>query len=65
MDELLSSALINPDLLGPTLPAIPPFTLPTGPTGPTGSTGPTGPTGRLLDHPMGLLEVLGLLDLDV
>ncbi|MEK4213189.1 exosporium leader peptide [Bacillus wiedmannii] len=36
MDELLSSALINPDLLGPTLPAIPPFTLPTGPTGPTG-----------------------------
>lgn len=55
MDELLSSALINPDLLGPTLPAIPPFTL------------PTGPTGRLLD-PLdlpGLLEVLGLLDLDV
>ncbi|TKH29624.1 exosporium leader peptide-containing protein, partial [Bacillus cereus] len=54
MDELLSSTLINPDLLGPTLPAIPPFTLPTGPTGntgptgltgPTGSTGPTGPTG--------------------
>ncbi|MEH7029734.1 exosporium leader peptide-containing protein, partial [Bacillus wiedmannii] len=45
MDEFLSSTSINPDLLGPTLPAIPPFTLPTGPTGPTGGTGPTGDTG--------------------
>ncbi len=45
MDELLSSALINPDLLGPTLPAIPPFTLPTGPTGFTGPPSDTGPTG--------------------
>ncbi|MCU5115475.1 exosporium leader peptide-containing protein [Bacillus wiedmannii] len=38
MDDFLSSASISPDLLGPTLPAIPPFTLPTGPTGPTGGT---------------------------
>ncbi|WP_410254799.1 exosporium leader peptide-containing protein [Bacillus anthracis] len=52
MDEFLSSAAINPNLVGPTLPPVPPFTLPTVltisinstylsiPTGPTGSTGP-------------------------
>ncbi|WP_242315839.1 exosporium leader peptide-containing protein, partial [Bacillus cereus group sp. BfR-BA-01355] len=30
MDDFLSSASINPNLVGPTLPPIPPFTLPTG-----------------------------------
>ncbi|PGM88182.1 exosporium leader peptide-containing protein [Bacillus cereus] len=47
-DELLSAAVLDPNLIGPTLPPIPPFTLPTGttgPTGPTGITGITGPTG--------------------
>ncbi|TXR95141.1 exosporium leader peptide, partial [Bacillus sp. SH7-1] len=34
MDEFLSSAAFNPDLIGPTLPPIQPFQLPTGPTGP-------------------------------
>ncbi len=33
MDEFLSSTSINSNLVGPTLPPIPPFTLPTGPTG--------------------------------
>lgn len=36
MDEFLSPASENSNLVGPTLPAIPPFTLPTGPTGDTG-----------------------------
>ncbi|PFM28094.1 exosporium leader peptide-containing protein [Bacillus cereus] len=45
MDEFLSSAAFNPDLIGPTLPPIQPFQLPTGPTGATGPTGPTGPAG--------------------
>ncbi|HHT7190832.1 TPA: exosporium leader peptide-containing protein [Bacillus cereus] len=45
MDEFLSSAAFNPNLVGPTLPPIQPFQFPTGPTGATGSTGPTGPTG--------------------
>jgi len=44
-NEFLSGAAFDPNLLGPTLPPIPAFTLPTGPTGPTGSTGVTGPTG--------------------
>ncbi|PEL42702.1 exosporium leader peptide [Bacillus toyonensis] len=47
-DELLSATVLDPNLIGPTLPPIPPFTLPTGttgPTGPTGITGVTGPTG--------------------
>ncbi|WP_141553533.1 exosporium leader peptide-containing protein, partial [Bacillus thuringiensis] len=35
---------LTPNLIGPTLPPIPQFTLPTGPTGPTGGTGPTGET---------------------
>ncbi|MEI3896269.1 MULTISPECIES: exosporium leader peptide-containing protein [unclassified Bacillus (in: firmicutes)] len=43
--EFLSGAAFDPNLLGPTLPPIPAFTLPTGPTGPTGITGVTGPTG--------------------
>ncbi|MDA1577312.1 exosporium leader peptide-containing protein [Bacillus cereus group sp. BY17LC] len=51
---VLKGAAFNPNLIGPTLPSIPPFTLPTGPTGVTGptgitgltgATGPTGPTG--------------------
>lgn len=52
-NEFLSGAAFNPNLLGPTLPPIPSFTLPTGATGPTGptgitgSTGPTGPTGGI------------------
>ncbi len=45
MDEFLSSAAFNPNLVGPTLPPIQPFQFPTGPTGATGSTGPTGATG--------------------
>lgn len=44
-NEFLSGAAFDPNLLGPTLPPIPAFTLPTGPTGPTGITGVTGPTG--------------------
>ncbi|MFJ7557094.1 MULTISPECIES: exosporium leader peptide-containing protein [Bacillus cereus group] len=28
MNEFLSSAAINPNLVGPTLPPVPPFTLP-------------------------------------
>ena len=39
MNEFLSSTSINSNLVGPTLPLIPPFTLPTGPTGVTGPTG--------------------------
>ncbi|MEC1980693.1 exosporium leader peptide-containing protein [Bacillus cereus] len=42
---VLKGAAFDPNLIGPTLPSIPPFTLPTGVTGPTGATGPTGPTG--------------------
>nr|WP_303660274.1 exosporium leader peptide-containing protein [Bacillus cereus] len=41
----LSAAALDPQFVGPTLPPIPPFTLPTGPTGITGPTGETGPTG--------------------
>ncbi|PFH95359.1 bclA protein, partial [Bacillus thuringiensis] len=41
--EGIQAAAFNPNLVGPTLPAIPPFTFPTGPVGPTGLTGPTGP----------------------
>lgn len=43
--EFLSGAAFDPNLLGPTFPPIPAFTLPTGPTGITGITGPTGATG--------------------
>ncbi|WP_301290797.1 exosporium leader peptide-containing protein [Bacillus sp. 1813sda1] len=43
-NEFLSGAAFDPNLLGPTLPPIPAFTLPTGPTGPTDPTGPTGST---------------------
>ncbi|PFF64880.1 hypothetical protein COA05_27665 [Bacillus thuringiensis] len=42
--KIKSEISISPDLVGPTFPPIPSFTLPTGITGPTGSTGPTGPT---------------------
>ncbi|WP_240520394.1 exosporium leader peptide-containing protein [Bacillus thuringiensis] len=44
-NDFLNGAAFDPNLLGPTLPPIPAFTLPTGPTGPTGVTGVTGPTG--------------------
>lgn len=44
-NKFVSADALNPNLVGPTLPPPPPFTLPTGPTGSTGSTGPTGPTG--------------------
>ncbi|HDR8128763.1 TPA: exosporium leader peptide-containing protein, partial [Bacillus cereus] len=45
MDEFLSSAALNPDAIGPTLPPVQSPTGPTGSTGATGSTGPTGATG--------------------
>ncbi|PEM36672.1 exosporium leader peptide-containing protein, partial [Bacillus toyonensis] len=32
--DFLSAHAFDPNLVGPTLPPIPPFTLPTGPTGP-------------------------------
>ncbi|PFA86243.1 exosporium leader peptide-containing protein, partial [Bacillus cereus] len=35
-NEYLSAASLNPNLIGPTLPPIPSFTLPSGPTGDTG-----------------------------
>ncbi|MED3051501.1 exosporium leader peptide-containing protein, partial [Bacillus thuringiensis] len=38
--KIKSEISISPDLVGPTFPPIPSFTLPTGITGPTGSTGP-------------------------
>lgn len=44
-NDFLNGAAFDPNLLGPTLPPIPAFTLPIGPTGPTGVTGVTGPTG--------------------
>ncbi|TKH97818.1 exosporium leader peptide-containing protein, partial [Bacillus cereus] len=43
-DDFISAGALDPSLLGPTLPPIPPFTLPSGPTGVTGPTGATGPT---------------------
>ena len=49
-DIILHGLSLEPNLIGPTLPSIPPFTFPTGPTGATGFagigiTGPTGATG--------------------
>ncbi|PGO31726.1 cell surface glycoprotein [Bacillus cereus] len=43
--EGIQAAAFNPNLVGPTLPSIPPFTFPTGPVGPTGPTGTTVLTG--------------------
>ncbi|TKH72638.1 exosporium leader peptide-containing protein, partial [Bacillus cereus] len=43
--EGIQAEAFNPNLVGPTLPSIPPFTFPTGPVGPTGPTGATGLTG--------------------
>ncbi|KEK23504.1 exosporium leader peptide-containing protein [Bacillus gaemokensis] len=43
--EILYSAALNPSLIGPTLPSIPPFAFPSGSTGPTGPTGSTGSQG--------------------
>ncbi|WP_412678288.1 exosporium leader peptide-containing protein [Bacillus toyonensis] len=34
-NEILAAAALNPSLIGPTLPPIPPFTFPTGLTGPS------------------------------
>ncbi|MFJ1103983.1 exosporium leader peptide-containing protein (plasmid) [Bacillus sp. RA(2023)] len=44
MDELLSSAALNPGSMGPTLPPMQPFQIPTINIGLSGSTGPTGLT---------------------
>ena len=38
-NEMFQANALNPNLIGPTLPPIPSFTLPTGPTGGTGPTG--------------------------
>lgn len=46
--------LLEPNLIGPTLPSIPPFTFPTGPTGITGPTGATGFTGIGITGPTGI-----------
>ncbi|MGF2716788.1 exosporium leader peptide-containing protein, partial [Bacillus cereus] len=43
--EGIQAAAFDPNLVGPTLSSIPPFTFPTGATGPTGPTGATGLTG--------------------
>ncbi|PER78694.1 exosporium leader peptide-containing protein, partial [Bacillus cereus] len=43
--KALHGPALDSDLIGPTFPAIPPFTFPSGPTGNTGATGPSGPTG--------------------
>lgn len=43
--KIKSEISISPDLVGPTFPPTPSFTLPTGITGPTGNTGATGDTG--------------------
>ncbi|PGO70453.1 bclA protein, partial [Bacillus cereus] len=37
-NEVLQAHAIDPNLIGPTFPPIPPVTLPTGVTGPTGAT---------------------------
>ncbi|SDL43345.1 exosporium leader peptide [Bacillus toyonensis] len=67
----LHGAAINPNLIGPTFPPIPSFTLPTGLIGTTGVTGPTGPTGEtgigstgptgptVITGPIGPTEVTG------
>ncbi|HHL0974448.1 TPA: exosporium leader peptide-containing protein [Bacillus cereus] len=44
-EYFLHAAAFDSNLIGPTLPPIPSFTLPQGPTGITGATGTTGPTG--------------------
>ncbi|OTW73302.1 hypothetical protein BK727_08100 [Bacillus thuringiensis serovar roskildiensis] len=44
-NKILQANAFNSNLIGPTLPPIPSFTLPSGPTGGTGPTGATGPTG--------------------
>lgn len=62
-NEFLSGTAFDPNLIGPTLPPISPFTLPTGPTGPTGitgATGPTGPTGIGSTGPTGSTGLTGI-----
>ncbi|MEC2910623.1 exosporium leader peptide-containing protein, partial [Bacillus thuringiensis] len=34
INEALQANALDPNIIGPTLPPVPPFTLPTGPTGP-------------------------------
>lgn len=51
--SILHGTALEPNLIGPTLPSIPPFTLPTGPTGITGPTGATGFTGIGITGPTG------------
>ncbi|HDR4462017.1 TPA: exosporium leader peptide-containing protein, partial [Bacillus cereus] len=36
IEEFLFACALDPNLIGPTLSPIPPFTFPTGPQGPTG-----------------------------
>ncbi len=53
--NILHGTALEPNLIGPTLPSIPPFTLPTG----IGITGPTGATG------LGILPVFGTITSEV
>ncbi|PFL68590.1 collagen-like exosporium glycoprotein BetA [Bacillus anthracis] len=69
---ILHGTALEPNLIGPTLPPIPPFTFPTGPTGIgiTGPTGVTGPTGIGITGPtgatgLGILPVFGTITTDV
>ena len=52
--SILHGPALEPNLIGPTLPSIPPFTFPTGPTGITGPTGATGFTGIGITGPTGI-----------
>ncbi|PES41590.1 collagen-like exosporium glycoprotein BetA [Bacillus thuringiensis] len=51
--NILHGPALESNLIGPTLPSIPPFTFPTGPTGITGPTGATGFTGIGITGPTG------------
>ena len=75
---ILHGPALEPNLIGPTLPPIPPFTFPNGPTGITGPTGigitgptgVTGPTGIGITGPtgatgLGILPVFGTITTDV
>ncbi|MCU5706909.1 collagen-like exosporium glycoprotein BetA [Bacillus wiedmannii] len=55
---ILHGPALEPDLIGPTLPPIPPSIFPTGPTG-IGITGPTGATG------LGILPVFGTITSEI
>ncbi|EEM95200.1 collagen-like exosporium glycoprotein BetA [Bacillus thuringiensis] len=58
--SILHGPALEPNLIGPTLPSIPPFTFPTGPTGITGPTGATGFTGIGITGPTGVTGPTGL-----